>query len=72
MRKISHRGIIHQCHSGIENYVRLTEEIGMWDSEQYVIEKYIDSSMKLVTKGYKSYVQKPKWSDHFKWSDDLK
>ena len=51
MKKISNEFIINQYQSGIESYSRFTVEIGLWESEKYVFEKYLKKSDNILDLG---------------------
>lgn len=40
-----------QYRSGIDNYIRLTKNLGLWASETYVIEKYFNQKDKILDLG---------------------
>jgi len=40
MKKIQLEYIKNQYRSGLNSYVDLTKEVGLWESEKYVFQKY--------------------------------
>ncbi len=51
MRKIQSEFIKNQYRSGIESYANFTKEVGLWDSEKYVFQKYLKKSDKILDLG---------------------
>jgi|ERR1043165_6344677 SAM-dependent methyltransferase len=51
MYKITTEFIIKQYQSGIENYKYLTLLVGLWESEKYVFNKYLDKSFQILDIG---------------------
>lgn len=51
MQKIQSNYIKQQYKSGVKNYTELTTEIGLWDSEKYVFEKYLKKSDRILDLG---------------------
>ncbi len=49
--KIKTEFIVDQYKSGIENYSELTKEVGLWESEKYVFEKYLQHNHKILDLG---------------------
>lgn len=51
MTKIDLDYIIQQYRSGIDNYTFATTELGLWESEQYVFNRYLKSSDRILDVG---------------------
>lgn len=51
MQKIESEFIKNQYRSGLESYISLTKEIGLWDSEKYVFRKYLNPKDKILDVG---------------------
>lgn len=51
MQRIESEFIKNQYRSGLENYKKLTKEIGLWDSEQYAFQKYLNPKDKILDLG---------------------
>jgi len=51
MGKIESTFIIDQYRSGLDNYIKLTKEIGLWESEKYVFNKYINKTDNILDLG---------------------
>ncbi len=51
MNKLTTDFVIHQYQSGIESYSKFTTEVGLWASEQYVFEKYLKKTDKILDIG---------------------
>ncbi len=51
MQKISTSYIIEQYQTGVENYKQYTLEVGLWDSEKYVFNKYLKPSDTILDMG---------------------
>ena len=51
MPKVTTEFILLQYQSGIENYSKYTTEVGLWESEQYVFEKYLKKRDKILDVG---------------------
>ncbi|MEM7103995.1 MAG: methyltransferase domain-containing protein [Bacteroidota bacterium] len=51
MDKISQDFIIKQYQSGIESYANFTLEVGLWESEKYVFQKYLDPENRILDLG---------------------
>jgi len=51
MHKIGSEFIINQYRSGLKNYTDLTKEIGLWESERYVFDKYLSKKDKILDLG---------------------
>ena len=51
MQKLSQQFIVTQYRSGIESYSQFTTEVGIWDSEKYVFEKYLQKDDSILDLG---------------------
>lgn len=51
MQKIATNFIIRQYQSGIQNYKQATIKLGLWDSEKYVFDKYLQYSDTILDLG---------------------
>lgn len=51
MKKIQEDFVIAQYQSGIKNYAAFTREVGLWDSEKYVFQKYLKASDRILDLG---------------------
>jgi ubiquinone/menaquinone biosynthesis C-methylase UbiE len=51
MEKINQHYIIQQYQSGVKSYSEYTKEVGLWASEQYVFQKYLQKSDKILDIG---------------------
>lgn len=51
MEKIQEAFVIAQYQSGIENYAAFTREVGLWDSEKYVFQKYLETADRILDLG---------------------
>lgn len=51
MKKLSTDFIIQQYQSGVENYTKFTTEVGLWASEKYVFDKYLNKQDKILDLG---------------------
>ena len=51
MRKIESEFIKNQYRSGLESYTNLTKEIGLWGSEKYVFQKYLNQTDRILDLG---------------------
>lgn len=49
--KIKEDFIKNQYKSGVENYSRFTKEVGLWSSEKYVFEKYLNPNDEILDLG---------------------
>ena len=51
MSKIESDFIINQYRSGLKSYEKLTKDVGLWASEKYVFEKYLNQSDNILDMG---------------------
>jgi len=51
MQKIESEFIRNQYRSGLESYAKLTKEVGLWQSEKYVFEKYLNQADRILDLG---------------------
>ncbi|NET34226.1 MAG: class I SAM-dependent methyltransferase [Cyanothece sp. SIO1E1] len=51
MKKIQEDFVIAQYQSGIENYAAFTREVGLWASENYVFQKYLKTTDRILDLG---------------------
>ncbi len=51
MQKITTQFILNQYRSGIKSYSDFTKEVGLWDSEKYVFQKYLEPTDKILDLG---------------------
>lgn len=51
MKKIQQEYIIDQYESGVRSYTDFTVEVGLWDSEKYVFEKYLKPTDRILDLG---------------------
>lgn len=51
LMKIKSDDIIDQYRSGLESYKKLTKEVGLWESEKYVFEKYLSNTDDILDLG---------------------
>ena len=51
MDKIHSKYIVNQYRSGIENYSKMTTELGLWESEKYAFNKYLNQSDNILDLG---------------------
>ena len=49
--KVNSKFIIEHFRSGIESYSNFTKEVGLWKSEKYVFQKYINKTNRILDLG---------------------
>ena len=51
MTKVDKNFIINQYSSGIDSYSELTKKVGLWESEKYVFERYLERRFRILDLG---------------------
>ena len=51
MQKIESEFIVNQYRSGIESYSDFTKEVGLWESEKFIFQKYLEKTDRILDLG---------------------